>query len=90
MLSQPGRAESAVFQVFSQRLAGVGLRALRDDFRSAGDNQASALVSAFRPQVEDPIRTFDDIEVMFDHQHRVSRLDQSLETIKQALNVSQV
>ena len=45
------------------------MSALCDRFRGADDNQASALVSAFRPKVEDPIGTFDDIEVVFDDQH---------------------
>ena len=55
-----------------------------------GDNQTSALVSAFRPKVEHPIGAFDNIEVVLDHQHRVPRLDQTLQAIEQSLYVSQV
>ena len=63
------RPDSPAFKVFSQRFPRVRLSALGDGLRRDGDNQASALVSAFRTKVEDPIRTFDDIEVVFDHQH---------------------
>ena len=63
------------------------LRASGDGLWCAGDNQTTALVPAFRPQVEDPIRALDHIEVVFDHEHRVPRLDEALEAIKQALNL---
>jgi hypothetical protein len=64
-----GAMGSPAFKVFSQRFPRVRLSALGDGLRRVSDNQSSALVSAFRPKVEDPIRTFDHIEVVFDHQH---------------------
>ena len=61
------KPDSPAFKVRSQRFPRVRLSALGDGLRRASDNQTSALVSAFRPKVEDAIRTFDNIEVVFDH-----------------------
>ena len=63
------KPDSLAFKVFPQRFPRVRLSALGDGLWRASDNQTSPLVSAFRPEVEDPIRTFDDIEVVFDDQH---------------------
>src|ERR1051325_5304759 len=76
--------------MFPQRFSGMGLRAFGDRLRCASHDQAATLVSPLGTEVEHPIRAFDDIEMMFDHKDRVARLDQALETIEQALNVSQV
>src|SRR5436190_17946158 len=47
-------------------------------------------MSAFGPEVQNPIRAFNDIEMMFDDQHRMPRFDQALKTIEQPLNVREV
>ena len=41
-------------------------------------------------KVEHLVVAFDDIEMVFDDKDGMARLDQALEAIKQALNVSQV
>jgi hypothetical protein len=61
--------QSSGLKVLPQCFARVRLSAFGDTFWSASYNQPSPLVSAFRPEVEDPIGTFDDIEVVFDDQH---------------------
>ena len=60
---------SPAFKMSSQRFPRVRLSAPGDGLRRASDNQTSPLVSAFRPKVEDAISTFDNIKVVFDHQH---------------------
>jgi len=43
-----------------------------------GDDAASA-IAAFRAEVKDPIGIGDQVEVMFQHDHRVAGINQSLE-----------
>src|SRR5438034_10069813 len=52
----------------------TGVRALvaRDLLRGAGCHDASAAVAPFRPEVNDPIRLGDEIEVVLDDDHRRS------------------
>ncbi len=65
--------------MFSQRFSGVRLGVFGDGFRRASDKQMAALVSAFRAEVEDPIGAFDDVKVVFDHQHWAACFDEALE-----------
>src|ERR1051326_8999250 len=47
-------------------------------------------MAALGSQVKNPIRAFDDIEMMLDHQNRMARVHQALQTIQQPLNVRQM
>ena len=44
--------------------------------RALGDNRATA-GAAFGAEVDDPVGSFDDIEVVFDDQDRVALIDQT-------------
>jgi hypothetical protein len=74
----------------AERAAGMRLRAAGDRFRCARDDQLAALMTAFGTQIEDPVGALDDIEMMLDHEHGMPSLDQPLETIQEALDISQV
>ena len=54
-----------------ERLSGVASIGSHDVFRRALGHNLSALLSALRSQVDDPIRGFDDVEVVLDDDHRV-------------------
>src|ERR1700683_1750011 len=70
-----------------ENLSGVGLfhprhllgRTLRDD--------AAAFFAAFRTKVNDPIGLFDDVQIMFDDQHRVAERDQAVEHVEKFFDV---
>jgi len=44
----------------------------------AGRHDLPALVATLRPQVDDPVRGLDDLQVVLDHDHGVALLDQRL------------
>src|SRR6266849_10155458 len=48
----------------------------RDLFRCAGGNHLAAHVTALRPHVDQPVRGFNDVEIVLDDQQRRSRLEQ--------------
>src|SRR3984893_7253155 len=57
--------------------------------RSRGDNVA-ALLPAFRTEVDDPVRGFDDVEVVLDDQNRRSAVDQFAERGEELLYIVEV
>jgi hypothetical protein len=48
----------------------------------AGCQQSTPARAAFRPQIDDPIRGLDDIQVMFDHEQCVAVLGEALQDLK--------
>src|SRR5690606_38022123 len=56
---------------------------------SGGDDLAAA-VAAFGPEVDDPVSALDHVEVVFDHDHRVTRIDQPSEHFEQPAYVAEV
>jgi hypothetical protein len=46
----------------------VRLRIARHLLGGSRRNNLAALIAAFRPQIDQPIRRFDDVKIMFDHQ----------------------
>ena len=54
-----------------ERLRSVALRMKQKFFRSAASYHLPSPFSAFRSQIDNPIRRLDDIQLMFDHNHRV-------------------
>src|SRR5204862_7724711 len=67
---------------FSQCFAGVPL-AGADLFGGALEHDPAAAAAAFRAEVEDPVRLGDDVEVVLDHQHRMTSVDQAAEDVDQ-------
>ena len=60
---------------------------LDDVLRRADTNDLATPFTAFRSEVNYPVRGEHDIEVVFNHDHRVTLFDQSLQTVKQLSNV---
>ena len=44
----------------------------------SGCHDPSTAVAAIGPQIDNPVRSFDHVHVVFDHQYRVAAVDQSL------------
>src|SRR5256885_2101168 len=59
-----------------QKAAGVGLLITGDLLRSAGGYDFAAHVAALRPHVDEPVRGFDDVEIVFDDQERGTGIEQ--------------
>lgn len=73
-----------------QRLAGVRFFRARDLFRWPLSHDAAAAFSAFRPEVNDPVGLFNDVEMMLDDEHGIAESDESLENIEKLANVVEV
>ncbi len=73
--------------VFAQRLSRVRARVLRDLRRRPGADDRAAGVAAFRPEIHQPIGGADNVEVVLDHDERVSRGDQLAESGEQLRDV---
>jgi len=57
---------------------------------SAGHDDPTTGVTAFRTKVNDMIGSLDDVHVVFDHNDGMSGIDQPIQTFKQALDVSEM
>ena len=62
-------------QMGPKRATRMRLRTCGHLIGSAGDDQLAALVTAFRTEINDPVRTLNDVEVMFDHQNGMACVD---------------
>ena len=59
-------------------------------FRRAGGNDAAALVAPLGPEIDEPIRGLDDLQVMLDDEHGVALLDERVKHLQQFLHVLEV
>src|SRR5439155_13135151 len=50
----------------------------------------AASLAALGPEVDDPVRLLDHIEVVLDHEHRVARVDEALQRLEQLLDVREM
>ena len=57
--------------------------------RALGDDPAAA-VPALGPEVDDPVRRLDHVEVVLDHEDRVAGVDEPVEDLEQLLDVGEV
>ena len=55
--------------------------------RCAAYHELSALFSPFRAHVDDPVRAFDNFEIMFDDDEGISAIAQPQEHFEQFLNI---
>ena len=62
-----------------QKLAGVGFEILRESFGRAGTDKSPPTLPAFGPKVDQPVRGFYDIEVVFDHNDRITLIPQAMQ-----------
>src|SRR5436309_12256503 len=63
----------AIRQNGYQILSGITLGLARHVFRGSLRDNAPARLAAFRAEINDPVRGFDDIEVVLDDEQRVAR-----------------
>ena len=77
-------------QYVFQELACVGVFHLGDLFWRSFANDPAATATAFRAQVDDPVRGFDDIQVVFDDNHSVALVAQVVKDAEQLLDIVEV
>ena len=66
-------------QQLPQELRRMRSLRLRDLLGRSLRHDLAAFVAAFGAEVDDVVGGFDDVEVVFDHQHRVAVVDQAVE-----------
>jgi len=81
------QAESGRQLGLAQRATGVRSGRLHHVLRRTHANHAAAGVAAFRSQIDDPIGRSYEIEVVFDHQHRMSGIDEASESAQQLCDI---
>ena len=74
----------------SQVAAGMRRFDLRDLFRCAGRDDATAVLAPFGTQVDHVVGRLDDVEVVLDHEQGVPRLEQLAERGEQLRDVVEV
>ena len=59
-------------------------------FRGPGGHDLSSLLAAFRPEIDDVVRTLDHLEVVLDDDHGVAVVYESLEHVKELLYIREM
>ena len=63
---------------------------LRNFLRRSDNDDLSAAVASFRAEVNHPIGTFDDIEIVLDNNNGMAGVDEALENLQQHAHVVEV
>ncbi len=71
-------------------LSRVGLRAGSNGLGRPGCHDPSTTGSALGTQVDHPVSGFDNVEIVLDHQHRVSFVDETVQHVQQLADVGEV
>ena len=58
--------------------------------RRSAKNKLAALIPAIRAKVDQIIRAFDDVEIMFNDQDRIAPIDQPLQDLKQFVDIGKM
>ena len=62
----------------------------RDLLRRALGNDLPSVYTPFRSQIDDPIGSLDDIQVVLDHHHCVAVIAQPVQHVEQLLDIVEV
>ena len=77
-------------RVVSQRLAGVGRGVQHHLFRSSESHHFTTRITSLWPQVDQPVGSANDVQVVLDHQQRMPRVHQFAQGAHQFGNVIEV
>src|SRR5690242_7779216 len=70
-----------------EELPGVAARCRGDILRGPGGHHGAATGTALGPHVDDPVRGLDDVEVVFDDDHRIALVDKAVDHLEQLPDV---
>ena len=59
-------------------------------FGSPHTNHLSTRFAPFRAEIDHPIRSLDDIEIVFNHQNRIARLDKIRQYLKEHFDICEM
>ena len=68
-------------------MPGVARCCLSDHFGRALRHNLSTTIATLRAHIDDPVGGFDDIEIVFNHHHRVACLDELIQHAQQECDV---
>src|SRR6185369_2386450 len=77
-------------QQFPQILPGIRPSHLGHHLRRTGGDNLPTLVAPFRPQIDDPVGSLYDIEIVLDDNNRIATLHQLVQHLQQLGDVSEV
>ena len=63
---------------------------MRDFLRRAGRDDGTAAAAALRAKVDDIVSTLNDVEIVFDDDDRVTRIDKLVQDLDQAVDIRDV
>ena len=66
-----------------QKLAGVTRFVLSDIFRRTFGDDGAAAVTSLGAEIDDPVSGFDHVEIVFDDDHRVAVIAQTVQHFQQ-------
>ena len=78
------------FQIFPQIFSGIGLFHLCNFFRGTGCHNRSAAISAFRSHINDLVRSFDHIQIVFDDDNGIAALRQTPQDLNKLVDILKV
>ena len=78
------------FQIFLYILSCVGNRALRHFFRRSLGNHRTALVSAFRTDIDQVVGRLNHIQVMFNNDNGIAPVRQSAQNLDQLVDIGKM
>ncbi len=73
-----------------KKAAGVAGLARGDLFGYSLGNDLPAFIPSFRPEIDDPIRAFDHVKVVFDDQHGMAGINEALKDFEQQADIVEV
>src|SRR5262245_8847311 len=79
-----------LFEDSIQKLTRIALTTPCDFLRCSLRHDLAAVATTFRPQVDDPIGGFDDVEIVLDHQQRIAwctKFEQDLEQFRHIMKM---
>src|SRR3954471_15392123 len=88
--SRAARLTVLLLQQRRQELPGVAISCLRHDFGRALDDHHPTSIASLGPQVDDPVGSLDDIEVVLDDGDRVSLVDEAAQNGEELADVLEV
>jgi hypothetical protein len=74
-----GAEHQSQLQMLSQEASGVRFLDPYQIFRCSGRHYLAPSIAPLRAEIDDPVRSLDDIEVVFDHDQRCPRIEQAAE-----------
>src|SRR5205085_9171862 len=81
---------SSALQQWFQIAPGIAAGQLCDFFRRSRTDNLAPTLAPFRPEIDDPIRAFDHLEIMLDHDQRVPGIAELHQDLEQFLDVGEM